>query len=118
MRVECVVWLTVCPSRHMEGVFFVPTRVYVAVSVALPWAQIKLLASPTFSMVTSTYNDKEGIALLNDVIAAITAEMKKYRGSVVVKLAVRGVWPAGCAGGSGGGGPPLQSTRQARRHRH
>jgi hypothetical protein len=52
--------------------------------------QIKLLASPTFSLVTSTYNDKEGIALLNDVIQAITTEMKKFRGTVKVKLAVRG----------------------------
>ena len=52
--------------------------------------QIKLLASPTFSLVTTTYNDKEGIALLNDVIAAITTEIKKRKGNVIVKLAVGG----------------------------
>lgn len=55
--------------------------------------QIKLLASPTFSLVTTTYNDKEGIALLNEVIAAITAEMKKRKGNVIVKLAVCGATP-------------------------
>lgn len=58
-----------------------------ALSTPEKHVSIKLLASPTFSLVTTTYNDKEGIALLNDVIAAITTEIKKRKGNVIVKLA-------------------------------
>ncbi len=61
---------------------------------------VKLLASPTYVLVTTTFNEKEGIELLNDVIAAITAEMKTFRGSVVVKMPVRASllwWSSRCA---------------------
>ena len=51
--------------------------------------QVKILASPTYVLQTTTMNSAEGIALLESVITAITTEIKKFKGSVIVRTKVK-----------------------------
>lgn len=49
---------------------------------------MKILASPTYVLMTTTMNSAEGIALLERVIAAIQTEIKKHKGTVVIRTKV------------------------------